>query len=105
MKFIEFVLFQPRPNLPAKPYIIGLTGGIASGKSSISEHLEALGCGCINCDQIAHRMYDIGSSGYHFILDTFGPLVLNEDGSVNRKQLGNIVFSDKVDFSFSQEEL
>lgn len=85
----------PKPNLPAKPYIIGLTGGIASGKSSVLEHFKNLGCGCINCDSIAHRMYDIGSTGYQFILNEFGPSVLNEDGCVNRKQLGNVVFNDK----------
>ncbi|XP_065206569.1 bifunctional coenzyme A synthase [Planococcus citri] len=97
MRLLGELLKPPssKPNLPAKPYVIGLTGGIASGKSSILEHLRNFGCGCINCDLIAHQMYEIGSTGYQFILETFGPSVLNEDGSVNRKQLGNVVFNDK----------
>ncbi|KAK7598241.1 hypothetical protein V9T40_006476 [Parthenolecanium corni] len=85
---------QPRPNLPTRPYIIGLTGGIASGKSSISEHLQSFGCGYINCDILAHKAYEAGSAGHKFIKETFGFGVLNEDGSVNRKELAAVVFSD-----------
>lgn len=93
--------FQPRPNLSSKPYIIGLTGGIASGKSAISNHLQTHGCGYINCDVIGHKMYEVGSVGCEFIKETFGLSVLNEDGSVNRGQLGSIVFNNQVIISIS----
>lgn len=83
-------------NIPSRPYIIGLTGNIASGKSSISNHLQKFGCGYVNCDELGHKIYEMGSEGYNFIKDHFGLNVLNEDGSVNRKQLGTIVFSDQV---------
>ncbi|XKL65748.1 hypothetical protein PGB90_009168 [Kerria lacca] len=85
----------PRLNIPSRPYIIGLTGNIASGKSSISNHLQKFGCGYVNCDELGHKIYEMGSEGYNFIKDHFGLNVLNEDGSVNRKQLGTIVFSDQ----------
>lgn len=73
-----------------------MTGGIASGKTTISNYLQTLGCGYINCDVIGHQMYDVGSVGYDFIKETFGLHVLNEDGSVNRRQLGAVVFGDQV---------
>lgn len=45
-------LLQPRPNLPTKPYLVGLTGGIASGKTSIGKMLERLGAGVVSSDLI-----------------------------------------------------
>lgn len=88
--------------MPSRPYIIGLTGGIASGKSSVSEYLQSFGCGYVNCDKLAHKVYEEGSAGYKFIKETFGFGVLNEDGSVNRKELAALVFSDSVSFLFLQ---
>ncbi|XP_053971674.1 bifunctional coenzyme A synthase [Hylaeus volcanicus] len=81
---------------PLKPYIIGLTGGIASGKSSIADKLEKLGAGLVNCDKIAHNLYQPGKSCYDAILKTFGPTILKSDGFINRKALGDIVFHDKA---------
>ncbi|XP_076658129.1 bifunctional Phosphopantetheine adenylyltransferase - Dephospho-CoA kinase [Halictus rubicundus] len=81
---------------PLKPYIIGLIGGIASGKSSIAEKLEELGAGLVNCDKIAHDLYLPGNQCFDAVVKTFGPTILGSDGFINRKVLGNIVFNDKA---------
>lgn len=79
-----------------KPYIIGLTGGIASGKSTVAEKLEKLGAGLVNCDKIAHDVYLPGKSCFNAILEIFGPTILKSDGFIDRKALGAIVFNDKA---------
>ncbi|GAB6033086.1 hypothetical protein CHUAL_012699 [Chamberlinius hualienensis] len=81
-------------DIPKYPYIIGLTGGIASGKSSIANRLKNLGAAIINCDLLGHQSYDIGTKAYHLIVEKFGKDLLNNDGSIDRKALGTIVFSD-----------
>ena len=81
-----------------KPYIIGLTGGIASGKSSIATKLQKLGAGLINCDTVAHSLYAPGMKCFNLIIETFGPKYLTEDGQINRKLLGALVFNNKVSF-------
>ncbi len=75
-------------------YIIGLTGGIASGKSTVSRTLEELGAKIINADKIAHRIIEPDQPAWQDIIASFGKEVLNEDLSVNRVALGAIVFSD-----------
>ncbi|XP_012256284.2 bifunctional coenzyme A synthase [Athalia rosae] len=87
------------PNLdgkPLKPYIIGLTGGIASGKSSVGKKLQSLGAGLVNCDQIAHDLYRPGERCYNLIVENFGSTILSADGFIDRKALGDIVFNDKA---------
>lgn len=86
---------EPKPELPARPYIVGLTGGIASGKTAITQYLSTLGAGVINCDFIAHETYQIGTPGYDLIVRNFGTQILDKDGNIDRKKLGAIVFSDK----------
>lgn len=81
------------------PYVIGLTGGIASGKSAISKRLESLGASIINCDQLGHQVYQPGKKAYSEIVDTFGEQILGENRAVNRKALGQIVFSDSEKLS------
>lgn len=78
-----------------RPYIIGLTGGIASGKSSIAEKLEKLGAGHVNCDKIAHDLYEPGKECYKLIVENFGTDILNSERFIDRKALGNIVFNNK----------
>lgn len=89
----------PKPNLPSQPYIIGLIGGIASGKSVICRHFEKLGAKVINGDQLAHELYVPGMKCYRAIIDIFGDSILNDDGTINRKTLGGIVFSDSTKLS------
>lgn len=85
----------PRPNLPPRPYIIGLIGGIASGKSKMTERFQKLGAGVIDCDKLAHALYEPGEECYQAIVDTFGREVVGDDGKIDRKALGAIVFMDK----------
>ncbi|XP_033226288.1 bifunctional coenzyme A synthase [Belonocnema kinseyi] len=85
-----------RKDKSLRPYVIGLTGGIASGKSSIAEKLERLGAGHVNCDKIAHDLYAPGRECYNLIVEHFGPGILNSEGAIDRKALGNIVFKKKA---------
>jgi dephospho-CoA kinase len=74
--------------------IIGLTGGIGSGKSVVGAILAELGAHLIDTDKIGHRVYRPGSESWRRIVDTFGPEVLAPDGTIDRKKLGAIVFAD-----------
>ncbi|XP_066596883.1 bifunctional coenzyme A synthase isoform X2 [Prorops nasuta] len=78
-----------------RPYIIGLTGGIASGKSSVATKLKGLGAGLVNCDEIAHDLYLPGKKCFDLIRTTFGQTILNKEGFIDRAILGNIVFNNK----------
>lgn len=86
---------EPKPELPARPYIVGLTGGIGSGKTAVTKYLSSLGAGVVNCDLVAHETYKIGTRGYDLIVRNFGTEILDEDRNVDRKKLGAIVFNDK----------
>jgi dephospho-CoA kinase len=74
---------------------IGLTGGIAAGKSYVLSVLSELGCAVSDADTMAHRAIEQGRPAYLDIIDQFGRDVLNEDGSINRAALGAIVFTNK----------
>jgi len=76
--------------------IIGLTGGIASGKSTISKILKDLGAHIIDADIIARKVVGKGQKAYNKIVQSFGEEILQDDGELNRKKLGDIVFSDKT---------
>ncbi|XP_026114267.1 bifunctional coenzyme A synthase [Carassius auratus] len=86
---------SPQPNLPLDPYVIGLTGGSGSGKSSIAHRLEAFGAVRIDCDQLGHEAYLPGTSAYHKVIQEFGPDILNEDKTINRRVLGGKVFGNQ----------
>ncbi|EGG24523.1 dephospho-CoA kinase [Cavenderia fasciculata] len=73
---------------------IGLTGGIASGKSTILGYLSELGVKCIDADKVAHNVYQKDTDSYQKIVGEFGLDIVNEqDGSIDRRKLGPIVFS------------
>jgi len=74
--------------------LIGLTGGIASGKSTVMEALAEAGAIILDADKIAHRCMEKGSAAWQDIVAEFGQDILNEDGSINREKLGKIVFAD-----------
>ena len=74
--------------------IIGLTGGIASGKSLVARILEEMGAVVIDADQLAREVVKPGTGSYRAIVDFFGEIVLQEDGTLDRKALGRIVFAD-----------
>lgn len=73
--------------------IIGLTGGIASGKSSVSRALRELGAMVIDADETAHQLMEPQCPAWKDIVATFGPDILNEDQTINREKLGAIVFN------------
>jgi dephospho-CoA kinase len=74
--------------------IIGLTGGIASGKSMVASILEKMGATVIDADQLARRVVEPGTGPYKEIVEVFGKEIVRPDGAIDRKALGVIVFSD-----------
>ncbi|MGY4689250.1 dephospho-CoA kinase [Salibacterium sp. K-3] len=74
--------------------IIGLTGGIASGKSFISEALHQHGFPVIDADQTAREVVEPGEKAYEQIVEQFGTEILEVDGTLARKKLGDIIFAD-----------
>lgn len=74
---------------------VGLTGGIGSGKSTVSGELVRLGYRVIDCDAIAHRITEKGSPVLDEISDAFGEEVITSDGSLDRKAVAAIVFNDR----------
>ncbi|VDO98266.1 unnamed protein product [Soboliphyme baturini] len=85
------------PRLYDKVYVVGLTGGVASGKSHIAEYLRSLGAAIIDCDRLGHETYLPGTETYQRIIDKFGQEVVSVDDhrTINRQLLGRIVFGDK----------
>jgi dephospho-CoA kinase len=77
-------------------YLIGLTGNIASGKSTVRQMLEQLGARAIDADALAHAVLSKGTPAWRAVADTFGAEVLREDGEVDRPKLGALVFADPV---------
>jgi dephospho-CoA kinase len=75
-------------------YIIGLTGGIGTGKTVVSQILEEQGAEILNADLVGHEAYLPGGPAYDDIVAEFGRDVVAEDGSIDRKKLGPIVFAD-----------
>ena len=75
-------------------YIIGLTGGIGSGKSTVAKVLEAQGASVLSADLIGHEVYNPGRPAWQEIVNQFGDEVVADDGTIDRKKLGAVVFSD-----------
>ena len=73
---------------------VGLTGGIASGKSTVSAILEELGATIIDGDQLAREVVEKGTPGLAQVVDAFGPEILTPDGHMDRAKVGQIVFND-----------
>ncbi len=75
--------------------VIGLTGGIATGKSTVSNQLVARGIPVIDADVIAREVVRPGARALKKIVSTFGPDILQEDGTLDRAKLGEVVFRDE----------
>lgn len=73
---------------------IGLTGGIASGKSTAGRYLAQLGAHIIDADQLGHRAYEPDTAAFADVVKTFGADVVGGDGRIDRKALGGKVFGD-----------
>ena len=78
----------------SRPYRVGLTGGIASGKSTAAKFFGALGVPIIDTDQLARDVVEPGQPPLERLVERFGPGILTEDGHLDRPALRNIVFSD-----------
>lgn len=79
--------------------ILGLTGGIACGKSTISAYLKEFGLPVIDADECSRAVVEKGSIGLEKLTEIFGNKILENDGTLNRKALGRIVFSDSEQLS------
>ncbi len=76
--------------------VIGITGGIGSGKSLVAKILmEKYGAYFLNTDRIAKEQMEVGGVSYHGVVEYFGEEILAEDGSIDRRKLSEIVFHDK----------
>lgn len=76
------------------PSIIGLTGNIATGKSTVARMLRDLGATVIDADRVAHEVMRAGTPIHQAVVEAFGPQVLRPDGEIDRARLGAMVFSD-----------
>ena len=74
--------------------IIGITGGIASGKSTVTEFLRQQGYQVIDADQVVHELQEPGGRLYQALLSTFGSSILQEDGRLDRPKLGAMIFGN-----------
>ena len=74
--------------------IIGLTGGIGTGKSEVAKILQELGAEVISADQLGHEAYRPGTDTWGAVVAAFGAGILQTDGQVDRKKLASLVFSD-----------
>lgn len=75
--------------------IIGLTGGIGSGKTKTAKILEDLGAVVIDADEVAKELMKRGNAAYYKVADTFGEDIIDDDEQIDRKKLASIVFNDK----------
>ncbi len=75
-------------------YVIGLTGGIGSGKSTVALMLEQKGASLLSADAVGHEVYLPGQPAWREVIDAFGRQIVADDETIDRKKLGAIVFSD-----------
>ena len=75
-------------------FVIGLTGSIGTGKSEAARQLEALGASIISADEVGHEAYTPNTEAWEQVIAAFGDDILQDDGDIDRRKLGTIVFSD-----------
>lgn len=80
--------------MTANSLVIGLTGNIATGKSTVLEYLTRLGAYIIDADKLAHQSMSPDGTAYQAVVAEFGGAILNPDKTINRKALGQIVFTN-----------
>ena len=75
--------------------VIGITGGIASGKSNVCQVIKKLGYPIISCDEITRNNYNIGGKIYNVVRERFGDEFLLDDGNIDKKKLSRLIFNNK----------
>jgi phosphopantetheine adenylyltransferase/dephospho-CoA kinase len=75
-------------------YIIGVTGGICAGKSTVVRVLHDLGATVVDADKLGHKAYEPNTECFRKLVEHFGDSIVDENGEINRRALGSIVFSD-----------
>src|SRR5467141_4920505 len=75
---------------------LGLTGGIASGKSAVSAMLREMGFAVLDADALAHKLIEPGQAAYAEVLQEFGPSISDSSGRIDRSKLGAVVFADRA---------
>lgn len=83
---------RPIPSAPM--FLVGLTGGIGSGKSTVAAALAARGAAVVDADAISREIMEPGGLAFGPVVERFGPGILNGDGSVNRPAVASLVFGD-----------
>jgi dephospho-CoA kinase len=78
----------------SRPYVIGLTGNIGTGKSTVARMLGQLGAQIIDADCVAHEFLIRGTPTWQAVVEEFGSAILREDMSIDRAKLGHVVFAD-----------
>ncbi|UVT22361.1 MAG: dephospho-CoA kinase [Nitrospira sp.] len=76
--------------------LVGLTGGLAAGKSTVANMFQACGAVVIDADELARKVVQPGQPAWRDIVRRFGKSILNSDGTINRQRLGQTVFHDKT---------
>jgi dephospho-CoA kinase len=74
--------------------VFGLTGSIASGKSELARILSGLGAAVVDADRLGHELLEPGREGHRWVVERFGSCVTRPDGSIDRGELGRVVFDD-----------
>ena len=80
-------------------HVIGLTGGIGTGKTSVADMLSELGAAVVDADKVGHEAYRPGADAWRAVVDAFGKGILTGDGEIDRKKLGAIVFGDPAELA------
>lgn len=83
--------------------VLGLTGGIATGKSTADKFFEEKNIPIVDCDEIAHNIMNVNKPAWKDIKEVFGEKYLNEDQTINRKKLGKLVFNDPTNMKILNE--
>ncbi|MCS6319372.1 MAG: dephospho-CoA kinase [Nitrospira sp.] len=76
--------------------LVGLTGGVATGKSTVAKMFERCGAVVIDADALAHQVMEPSKPAWRAIIQTFGRAVLNPDRTLNRQALGAVVFRSRA---------
>ena len=85
--------------------VIGLVGNSGSGKSTVAKYLKGKGAKIIDADEISHEVCEPGQPGLEAVKERFQPYFFNDDGTLNRKRLGRVVFSSKRDLRMLEDAL